>query len=115
MIEHLIALALHCSHGEMYRVHLHKCVAKTSPLAHDFRHTKTSARDPEKKFYVTAIIPVRPDEVPPPAKVEELRKDVPHIWLEPDTATPRQTLNFEQQSKLWKWLTTSAGLFSGAH
>lgn len=117
MLEHaLIALALHCGRGEMLRVHLHKCVPKSSHLARDFRHgKKKAAPDPEKKFYVTAVIKVAPDEAPATAKVEELAKDQPHIWLIPDTATPRQNLTFDQQSRLWKWLTSTAGLFSGTH
>lgn len=108
MIEHLIALALHCHGGELYRVHLHKCVAKTSALARPFEHrSRHKAPAAKECCYVSAIIKVAPDEAPAAAKVEELAKDQPHIWLVPDTTTPRQSLTFEQTSKLWRWLIST--------
>lgn len=111
MIEHLFALALHCHGGEFYRVQLHKCVAKTSSLARPFEHRPRHKAPAAKECcYVTAIIKVTPDEVVPEKQVEQLAKATPHVWLIPDTATPREGLNFEQTSKLWRWLLHSTGL-----
>lgn len=109
MLEHvLIALALHCGRGEMYRVHLHKCVAKTSSLARGFEHRPRHPAPAAKACcYVDAVIAVRPDEAVPAPKIQELAKDQPHIWIIPDTSTPRQSLTFEQTSKLWRWLVST--------
>lgn len=111
MIEHvLVALALHCSHGDFYRVHLHKCVPKTSHLARAFEHRARPHAAPAKPCcYVEIGIKVRPDEVITEAQIHELATAHPHIWIEADTTTPRFTLTFEQQSKLWNWLMSSMG------
>jgi hypothetical protein len=112
MIEHLlVALALHCGRGELYRVHLHKCVPKTSVLARGFEHRPRHRTPPAKECcYVQISIKVSPDEVITDDEIQELARSSPHIWIETDGSTPRFTMTFEQQSKLWRWLTNTMGM-----
>lgn len=107
MIEHmLIALALHCHRGDILRVNLHRCVPKSSSLAREYVHHASAPPD-KRKYYVQAVIQVRPDEVITDKEIAELAKV--HVFIEPETSTPNWSLTFEQQSKLWRWLMSTTG------
>jgi hypothetical protein len=106
MLEHaLIALALHCGHGEMFRVHLHKCVPKSSALALVAIHKAPPAKP---CCYVEISIKVRPDEVVTDEEIAELARATPHVWIE--TVGSTRSFTLEQQARLWTWLMNTMGM-----
>ena len=63
------ALAWRCPHGQLYRVHLDKCVSISSPLARPYLHTGKKIDTPRVDRPPTAVNPRAAD--PPPDEVDE--------------------------------------------
>jgi len=63
------ALAWRCPHGELYRVHLDKCVSISSPLARPYLHTRKKIDTPQEDRSPVAVHPPAAD--PPPDEVDK--------------------------------------------